>query len=92
MTCASLFACFQSWRDDTDAHASASYVPGAGKDDEDEEGKEKREAEQDAMKVLESSMESSKREIDILDVLQDIRFVLSLPFLRSFPRAEHPSD
>ena len=78
MSCASLFARLQSWRDDTDAHASASYVPGAGEDDEDEEEKEKREAEQDAMKLLESSMESSKREMEILDALQDIRLVLSL--------------
>jgi hypothetical protein len=65
----------QSWRDDVDAHASASYVPGAGEDDEDEEEKKRREDEMDAMKMLEASTESSKREMEILDALQDIRCV-----------------
>lgn len=67
---------FKSWRDDVDAHASASYVPGAGEDDEDDEDRQRREDEQDAMKLLEQSTEASKREMEILDALQDIRSVL----------------
>ncbi|CED82577.1 Uncharacterized conserved protein [Phaffia rhodozyma] len=62
---------FESWRDDADEHNKATYMPDAGEDDEEESAADKER--EDAMKMLESSTESAKREMDILDALQDIR-------------------
>ena len=61
----------QSWRDDEAAQAEKAYMPDAGDDDE-EEMEKKKEAE-DAMQIVENAQEDSKREMDIMDALQDIR-------------------
>lgn len=65
------FVAEQSWRDDAAAQAEKGYMPDAGDDDE-EEMEKKREAE-DAMQIVENAQEESKREMDIMDALQDIR-------------------
>jgi hypothetical protein len=68
---------FESWRDDKAEQDAKAYMPNAGEDDEEDgedgEGKKRREEAEDAMKALETSTENSKREMDILDALQDIR-------------------
>lgn len=49
-------------------------MPNADEDDEEEGGEsEQRKEHNDAMRALEESTEASKREMDILDALQDIR-------------------